>query len=66
METQELIEEIKKLKGELSDEWKKKKKKNGGDRDEEKIGSIQGKINELKTQLPYRKSSNDQDEESSK
>lgn len=64
METQELIEEIKKMKGELSDEWKKKKKKNGGDRDEAKIESIQGKINELKTQLPYRKAQTQkQDEE---
>jgi len=52
----ELQEELMQLKGELSAQWKKKKKENGGERDYDTIREIQDKITDVKEKMNPRKS----------
>lgn len=47
----EILEQLNQYKTELSNEWKKRKKSNGGERDEAKIKEIQSKISDLKKSL---------------
>jgi hypothetical protein len=42
------MDELNALKQELSNEWSKKKEKNGGDRNYDKIAELQQKINTVK------------------